>query len=469
MLSLIIAGTGAHGQGPPPAIHEETVNEQTDLNLDQANGSNLTLEESVRIAITAATSVLKSQNAAEVAGVNLLQSYAQFLPNLEAQASTTRNRGTEYLTVGPPSLVKGSTSSAGYSLSTTLNIFNGLSDLSRFKAASLRKDASDLNLFRAKQAIALDITQGFLTVILDNQLVKIARKNLQESQAREKLLFEQTQVGSRSLADLFRQKAQRSVDEALLFNTENQRRTDQILLLQKLRMDVTKSYHFVDYQYLVETANERFKDENKLIQLGLENRADLKATTNTAKAAHWDVKQQWGSYLPRLDLQAGLNSAGSYLYSQSVNGASVVPASQTGLYNQLGSQIEYSVGLVLTWGIFDRFVTRQAVAQARAQASDAEIDAEDSHNQVLADVRLAYSSYKTALQQLRASKEGLEAAQKAYEVIEGRYEVGSANFIDLVTAQASLLQAESTRAQALTNFTLQGKALEFAIGEIKAD
>jgi outer membrane protein len=219
----------------------------------------------------------------------------------------------------------------------------------------------------------------------------------------------------------------------------------------------------------VEEADQRFEDEGKLLKTGLIHRSDLQAIDHAADAAHYDVKSQWGNYLPKLDLQANMVSGGHYLYNQTVAGQDVVPASQTGLYSQLGSQIDYSVGLVLTWTIFDRFSNQQDVAKARVQASNAQIDAQDIRNQVQADVRLAYNNYKTATQRLRSSRKGLEAARKAYEVIEGRYEVGSATFIDLITAQSTLLQAESTRAQALSDFTLQAKVLEFATGETQVE
>lgn len=454
--------------GQTSLLDDETV-DLPDLNLDKNGGINLSLDDCVRIAVRAASSILKAQNVVYTSGAALLQSYAQFLPNLTGQADSAKTSGTEYFTQATPALVQGSASTAGYSVSTDLNIFNGLSDLAHLKSAVLKKSASELSLHRAKQAIALDATQSFLTVILDDRLVKIARKNLQESQAREKLLEEQTRVGAKNLADLFRQKAQVSADESLLLTSENKQRTDEIRLLQRLRVDVMKSYHFVDFQFGPEKSDERYGDEKNLVKTGLSNRADLKATNELADASHWDVKSAWSGYLPKLDLQAGLAAASGYLYNQNVNGVYSVPPSQTPLYTQLGSQIEYSIGLYLTWTLFDRLVTQASVAQARATASNADIDAVDAKNQVQADVRLAYSNYKTALQQLRASREGLAAAQKAYDVIEGRYEVGSANFIDLITAQATLLQAESTRAQAQINFTLQGKAVEFSTGEMKVN
>jgi len=61
-------------------------------------------------------------------------------------------------------------------------------------------------------------------------------------------------------------------------------------------------------------------------------------------------------------------------------------------------------------------------------------------------VRQSFGDYQTALDQLKSSKKGLEAAQKAYEVMNGRYGVGAASFLDLVTTQTVLVQAESTRA-----------------------
>jgi outer membrane protein len=163
------------------------------------------------------------------------------------------------------------------------------------------------------------------------------------------------------------------------------------------------------------------------------------------------------------------NSVAHYLDSQTVNGVGVMPASQNSYGYQLATQLNYTIGIYLTWNVFDRFITRENVARARAVADDARIDAEDRKNQVEGDVRQAYGNYVTALQQLRASKKGMEAAQKAYEVMEGRYEVGGASFLDLLTAQAALVQAESARAEALIYFQLQDKNLDFALGVTAVD
>jgi outer membrane protein len=74
--------------------------------------------------------------------------------------------------------------------------------------------------------------------------------------------------------------------------------------------------------------------------------------------------------------------------------------------------------------------------------------------------------YNAAVLQLASSEKGLISAKQAYETVAKRYEVGSANFVELITQQAALVQAQSNRAQALFNFTFQKKILEYYLGTI---
>jgi outer membrane protein len=440
------------------------------LTLDNKDGQALSLEESIKIAIRAATEVLKAENDLSYNGARLLQAYGQFLPNLQGAASDSYSTGVLYSTFATPAYINGSSQNATYTITASLNIFNGLADFSNLKSSILKKDAADLTLSRAKQSISLDVAQSFLQVILDNKIVDIAKKTLQASQERERLLQEQSDVGTANLSDLFRQQAQASMDEASLYSDQNKTRTDQISLLRKLRLDVRPIYHFVEPPLQPNSTLEKtIPQEKVLIDRALESRMDLKASNNIADASNWEVKVALSSYFPKLDLLGGISSGAHYLNNQTVNSLNVVPPSQTDLGTQLGQQVQYSVGLSLSWSLFDRFVTHLNTSRARAIADNSAIDAQDRKFQVEGDVRQAYGDYLTAVQQLRTSKKGQDAAQKAYEVMDGRYEVGSASFLDLITAQAVLVQAESNRAQALINFQLQDRKLAFAVGDLKVE
>ena len=441
-----------------------------DLSLDTASGTDLTLSGSIKLAIEQATLILKSENDVRYTGSRLLQAYGQFLPSVTGNASYEGIGGRTYYASTVPTFVSGVSRNSGYTVAADLNLFNGLTDFANLKSSILRKNASEVTVTYAKQQITLDITQSFLQVILDEKLVNIARKNLQASQERERLLEEQTEVGVKNLSDLFRQQAQTSLDESSALSAENKSRTDQIILLRKLRLELTGKYHFVEPALPETRSADSQKSEEDLVNEGLAHRLDLKASAQTADAAHWDVHAAFGGYLPKVDFLGEISAVGHYLQSQNVQGiGDVVPPGQPEMGNQLGRQIQYTVGIALTWNIFDRLVTAQNVGQTGVLADDADIDAQDKKLEVEGEVRQSFGDYKTAIEQLRASKKGLEAAEKAYEVMNGRYTVGAASFLDLITTQTTLVQAQSNRAQALINFQVEDKSLSFAIGTLSVE
>jgi len=451
----------------------------------------LTLEDCVRKAVLEGTPVLKSEYQMEFSGAQLLQAYGQFLPNFTGAANYGYGTGTTYSTVATPTYVTSSGTNASYAVSTDLNIFNGVSDQATLKSALLKYSAANLNLYRAKQQIKLDVIQSFYQVVLDHRLVDISESNLRTSRERERLFSAQVEVGQRHLSDYFQQQARTSAQELQLLSLRNTMLRDQLALLKRLRLDVTKRYLFIEPKLRTEVDIDKSKirhknptrhgpptplttledyaeipDEKTLIEIALVDRMDLKATSELSDAENWDVRTATSGYLPKVDLVAGLTSGAHYLDSLMINGAEAVPVIQNNIAYQLGNQIQYTVGLTFTWTLFDRFLTHQSIIRLQTIAKDTALDLQDLKNTVEADVRQAYGNYITSIQQLRASAIGLEAAQKSYEVLEGRYSLGGVNLLDLLTGQDILVQAESSRAQALINFQLQNDALSFATGEM---
>ena len=427
----------------------------------------LTLEESIRMAVTASTSVLKSTGDRELAGTQAVQSYLQFLPNVVAQAGYGYAKGTSFLTTAQPALVSASNYGPSYQLSTTLNLFNGLSDYATWQASTARRSAAERSLRRAKQQISLDVAQSFLQVALDNRLIEIARNNLQDSQERQHLLEEQTKVGVKSLSDLFRQQAQTSSDESFFVVNENKQKTDLILLLRRLRIDPAENYRVLEPPLEIRAGvapQASSDDEAEMMRTALEHRLDYEASRLSFEATRWDVRTAKSTYFPRLDLVATYGASARSVDSGTVNGTGFAPFTQASVSDQLTNQTAVTYGVYLTWSLFDRGVTPLNVERAKNVSFKAELDYRDYRNQVIGEARQAYSGRLAARKQLEASAKGVSAARKAYEVSKGKYEVGALNFIDLATTQLLLLQAEAARAQALVEFELQRRSAVFALG-----
>ena len=89
---------------------------------------------------------------------------------------------------------------------------------------------------------------------------------------------------------------------------------------------------------------------------------------------------------------------------------------------------------------------------------------EDLRLRIGSEVQTAIGNYRTAEQKLLATKVGLDAAQLAFDAVQGRFEVGLASVVDVLTAQTALTQARALREEAVENMALQKAVLRYAAG-----
>jgi outer membrane protein len=434
----------------------------------------LTLEQCIQLAIENSFAVLRAQNTLDLTGTSLVQAYGQFLPDLRVSAGftpiTVNNSLQGQLNPFDSTLffnLRGSEGkSSNYNISSSLNLFNGFSDIASLRRAMKQKDADTYSLTRAKQDIAFNVAQSYLQVLLNEELFRIAKENLKSSQERLRQFQEQTRVGSRAIADLYQQEAQAANDELIVIQRENTFRNSKILLLRQIRADLEKEYAFAVPPSDTMLLNLDVKNSASLVQSALATRADLKAREKSIEAALWSVRAAEGNYLPSLNLSF---SYGANAFTQdrlTIDGQERPPAALPDFSRQLRDQTSYNLSLVLSWNIFDRFSRELQIQQAKINEKNSQLAFEELKLQIIGEVKQAMGDYNAAVLQLASSEKGLISAKQAYETVAKRYEVGSANFVELITQQAALVQAQSNRAQAVFNFTFQKKILEYFLGTI---
>jgi outer membrane protein len=424
----------------------------------------LTLDSAITLAIHASTPVLEARDVARVSGALVLERYAQFLPDLRAGGNFDQYAGNLLLSERDIRPTDARFRELEYHLSTTLNLFNGFADVAGVKAALATRNAADLSLARAEQTIALDVAQAYLGVNLDQQLVAIAKQNLSASQVRVEQLQELVRVGKRPPADLYRQQAQAAADQSTLSDANNRVLIDQIGLLERLRLDPHQPVQLVEPPADTGRLGTRYSNADALIQDATQRRADLRAANATVTANREDIARARSGYLPRLDFGASVFSLGRFFDYANQSGTTLLTSPQTPLWDQVGRQTTGELWLGLNWYVFDQFRTRLSVEEAHANYDASRYVDEDLRLSVAGDVARALSDYHTAVEQLDASRSGLDAAQQAYDLVNGRFAVGFASIVDVTTAQAALVQAQSLSAQAIFNVALRKRAIGYALG-----
>jgi outer membrane protein len=424
----------------------------------------LLLDDCVRIGIDQSTQILLGKDSVQITGAALLGSYGNFLPNVALNGNYGYASGKSLLTATVPTLVNSTGSTMNYQLTSTINIFNGLSDYSALKAATLSKSVSQFNLERSKQQITFDITQSFLQIILDRRIVQFGTENLEASTRREAQLEQLTEVGRNAMSDLYQQQAETSSDKLFLIQSQEKLKNDIILLLRKIKISQTDKYSIGELAPDTTPLGPEYQNVQDLIMKAMQQRPDVKSSQLNMKIAEWQIKQFKSGYLPKLNFEGGMVSEGGYLDKLYLNGSdALVPQEPVG--KALFGQVYGELGLNLTWNIFDRLYTKTNVAIAKIYQRNASIVYDDLSVQISADIKQAYNDYLAALQQIETSKKGLFAAKQAFDVIQGKYDVGQATFVELSNAQIVLLQAEVSKARADIGLALQKKIIDYYIGQ----
>ena len=417
----------------------------------------MTLADCIKLAENNSIEVLRQQNNVALAGEQVMMAYGQFLPDANFGAGYNYALGVNDLTASTPTLVNSNKSLFNYQLTSSVNIFSGLANRMALRNALLNEQGEKLTLERAKQLIAFDVAQTYLQVVLDMQLAGYAKDNLAISMKREEQIAALAEVGRKIKSDLFQQQAATSQDKLLLIAALQAVRKDKIALFKKLRMADSEKHGVsavgLDSAGLSMTGAE-LEGAETLIAKALNERVDLKKASLAITSAEQNITKAKSGFIPKLNLNYGLFSNGAYYYALTINGIGAMPSSQPGLGNQLFGQVNGMIGLSTSWALFDKNVTRGAMASSKINLLNAKLDYENLQLEIKTSIQQVVSDYVSALQELETASKGLVAATSGFQMIEGRYQQGSSNFIELQNAQQNRLLAQEVKTKKIIQLHL---------------
>ena len=181
-------------------------------------------------------------------------------------------------------------------------------------------------------------------------------------------------------------------------------------------------------------------DRDSLVAEALRRRAEYRQAKYQADAAEATVRQTFRNFFP--DILA------------------------TGTYGGTRSEFSeiYSYGIQMNWSIFDggNKVARYKEAKAAFDATKSNV--RDVELTIWQQVEQGYVNLLSAAEAIGAAQKAVESAQENFRLSQGRFDAGVGTIIELTDAQLALTQAQSTQAQALTDYRLAIAQLERNLG-----
>ena len=180
------------------------------------------------------------------------------------------------------------------------------------------------------------------------------------------------------------------------------------------------------------------------VSLALARRPDLAAAQAQGDAARRSLSAIRAERLPRVDLAADYG----------LNGPAVGGMIRTG-----------QVGVEVTLPILDGWRREGRQAEQAAAAREADIRARDLAQEIAADVNAAFLDLGASEAQSSIAAEGLQLAEQELSQARERFQAGVAGNIEVIDAQASLVQARDADIDARYAAAAARVALAQAVGE----
>ena len=438
----------------------------TSLFAQNADVRVITIDDAISIALENNYSLKQAKNELDLAEDLIFSEKADFLPSISANMSGSRTTGQQFLfdrfSEGLDPFVDVSSQSISGGMNANINLFNGFNNILTLKSSQSNKESREQQYERAKELVIFNTASRYLQVLLDKELLAIAKQNLETSTAQLEQVQVQVELGARPMVDLFNQEAQVANDELVVTQRENTLSLNSLLLIRQLEIDPLGAYDFVVPDLTLNDLPWMDVNLRSLVNEALTTRSDILSAEASISSLRYQMQVTKNSLLPTLRASAGVSSRYSDQYS--IGGAEVSFSDQ--FFDQ---QVNRSLGLSFNVSLFNNWNRMYSIQSSQVQLKNAELNLDNSKMQVIQEVSQAYNDYSSYVKQLEASEKSLVASERAFQTQQERYNLGASTLIELTQAQSSFVSAQSNYTQAMYNLIFQEKLLDFYLGKLKGD
>ncbi|MBI3031372.1 MAG: TolC family protein [Candidatus Rokubacteria bacterium] len=408
-------------------------------------GRVLTLEEAIGIALATEPNIRARLQDYEAARFRVNQALSAVLPQLAGSWFANRQQSQFFSgTVGggapKPSPLWSTNSTAQVTLSQILFDFG--KTFAATDAARAQAEVSRLDAEVQKDQVILAVKEAYFNLLFGKRLITVN----QEAVARAELNLRSAkgfyEVGTRPKFDVTRAEVDLANAHVTLIQAKNAERLARVALNTAMGIDVNTATEVKD----VPSFEPSPMVEGQLIPEALRQRPEYRRINALVTAADASVRQAFRNFFP------DVSGVGSY------GGTFRNPTSPDDLAET------WQLGLQLNWSIFDggNKIARYQEANKNVDAARSRVQAIElsiSQEVVQADLNLHETQERT-----QAAKKAVESAQENFRLAQGRFDAGVGTIIELTDAQLALTQAQSTEAQALTDYRIAVSRLERALG-----
>jgi outer membrane protein len=417
----------------------------TELSASAQEVQQLTLREAVRLALQENIALKQVENQYQRSKIELRQARANLYPNLTASSSLSRDY--------PAQGISGQSFSA--SVGSSVNLFNGFSDMSNIQSAEYSMQADKASLARERESISFEIVNRYLQMVLDSAFIAIEQENLNSQQLQLQQIQEFQKAGNRSIADVYQQMADIKQSELQVLNAVSNYDISRLQVLQTLGQSAEQEIKFMAPPVALIATNLPRNLDSLTLQLAVSTRNDAEAQRQQINVAVAQIRNARSDYWPSLQLSVSERSS----YSGHLN--------NVGFNDQFfNDNRSTGIGLSMNIPLFDRLLTKHNVQRARINYDDQNLKLKNLELQIGSELRQALLNYSTAVKQREVAQALFQFRDESLKISAERYRVGAITFVELSQIRANFVDASYQQISADYNLVLQYISVFYYYGNI---
>ena len=412
------------------------MNEIEQTNPDEADAKpiDISLKDSIAIAIAKHPGILSAKLDTEIYRSRIIQEWASYFPTLSASVNwghdTTKYHGENF--------------SYGYNSVTAPSVNAGmlLFDFGKTKAsADMAKtdyDASRYNLQDYVNEIIYSIKSAYFNVLFAQKQVEVYNNTIEDFDLQLASARKYFSIGKKPQIDVLTAEYNAGNARLDLVKATNELETERVTFANTLGLpefanfNLNENLTYVEYEL----------DLENLLQDAFNIRPDLLSQEKSLESAYLNVRRIRRMFTPNLNANGGLS------YSD-------VDDSNTS---------HYSVGVDLSYTGFNFLQLKKDYDIAKKSYERALANYESTRQQVYLEVKQAYIEYNNSKEGVKQAELNVEQAKAQHYHATGRYKAGFGDAIEIKDAENTYLNAQLAYYRALLSYNMSLAQLEKVVG-----
>lgn len=342
------------------------------------------------------------------------------------------------------STTRGSFQSGSIGIQLNQMLFDGFQTKNSVASAETQVLASRENLRNSEQNILFNAVGAYMSLYLNRQVAVLRARNLEFLNEQLRAARARFDVGEGTRTDVAQADASRAAAVALLNSAQASVKSSEAIYRQIVGVDPTK----LDTPRAASKSLPRSIDQ--AYTLAASGHPAIKATQFAVDAAAFNVKVNEGALLPSLGLSASVTRN-----FDSLSGAASSNNTNTA-----------SAGVALNVPIYQGGRVAATVRQSKETLGQRRILVDEARDSVRAAVASAWTQLDAARASVTANRAVVSAAQLALEGVIEERKVGQRTTLDVLNAQADVLDGQVALAQAEHDTVVASYAVLSAVGRL---